>query len=229
MKKMLIFAAIFVFGAVSMVSAQDLQGMFNISPYVGIGIPMGDLADDDPENADGLYRSIGFKFGASAEYFFTPAIGAGLEFLYAIHGAKDFDGFEPGDKLHTMNIGAHFKYMFMPESMLRPYILAGVGLTMNKLKDLEFEVEEGVFVTGDLDLDTKMYFVGGFGVKYWVSEMISIFGEAGFDYLLLDGAGAEFDGEPVIDPDTGEEAELQTNYYFLDFKAGINVWFGGTE
>ncbi len=219
MKKMLIFAAIFVFGAFSMVSAQDLQGMFNISPYFGLGIPMGDLADDDPENEDALYRSMGFKFGASAEYFFTPAFGAGLEFLYAIHGAKELDGFEPDDKLHTMNIGAHIKYVFMPESMFRPYLLAGGGLTMNKVKDVLIDTEQTV----EIKLDTKMYLVGGVGAMYWVSDMISLFGEFGFDYLLLDGSGIEIDGTEVPDD------EVAKNYYFLDFKAGINVWFGGTE
>jgi outer membrane protein W len=181
------------------------------------------------DDGDGLYRSIGFKFGASAEYFFTPAFGAGVEFLYAIHGSKDIDvdgeTFEPGDKLHTMNIGAHLKYVFMPESMFRPYLVAGGGLTMNKVKDVPLEIDEELNVTqtGELKLDTRMYLMGGVGAMYWVSDMISLFGEFGFDYLMTDGSGVEIDGETI------EDAEVTANYYFLDFKVGLNVWFGGSE
>lgn len=234
MKKMLIFAAIFMFGAFSMVSAQDIQGMFNISPYVGIGIPMGDLAEDDPAQTilfdeDGLFRSMGFKFGASAEYFFTPAIGAGLDFMYAIHGSKELEEggetLNSDDKLHTMNIGAHFKYVFVPEGMFRPYVLAGGGLTMNKFKDFPDEIDEDgtILSTVEVKLDTKMYLMGGVGAMYWVSDMISLFGEFGLDYLMTDGSGVEIDGETI------EDAEVTANYYFLDFKVGLNVWFGGSE
>ncbi len=230
MKKVLIFAAIFMFGAFSMVSAQaDLQGMFNVSPFGGLGLPMGDLADDDLENEDGLYRSMGFKFGVSAEYFFTPAIGAGLDFLYAMHGAKEIEEggetFDPGDKLNTMNIGAHVKYVFMMEGMLRPYVIAGGGMTMNTLKDVPLEVDEdgNITETAEVKLDPKLYFMGGVGAMYWVSDMITVFGELGFDYLMTDGSGIEIDGTEVPDE------EVTANYYFLDFKVGINIWFGGME
>lgn len=217
MKKLLILIAVFMFGTFSMVSAQDLAGMFNISPFGGLGMPMGDLADDDPENDDGLFRKMGFKFGAAAEYFFTPNIGAGLDFLYAIHGAKEIEGEEFDDKLHTMNIGVHGKYVFMTEGMLRPYGILGVGMTMNKLKDLE-EGDE----TFEAKIGSKLYIMGGIGAMYFVSDMISIFGELGFDYMMLDGASIEVDGEETDD-------EVEANYYFLDLKVGLNVWFGGTE
>ncbi len=219
MKKVLIIAALLVFGTFSMVTAQDLKGMFNLSPFAGLGMPMGDLADDDLENEDGLYRKMGFKFGVMAEYFFTNNIAAGLNFLYAIHGAKDIEGFESDDKLHTMNIGAHGKYVFMTEGMLRPYGILGAGITMNKIKDVPFDTETDV----EVKLDSKIFVMGGIGVMYWVSEMISVFGELGFDYLMTDGAGIEIDGETV------EDSEVGANYYFLDLKVGINIWFGGQE
>ncbi|MBD3218861.1 MAG: outer membrane beta-barrel protein [candidate division Zixibacteria bacterium] len=221
MKKVLIFAAIFMFGAFSMVSAQaDLQGMFNVSPFGGLGLPMGDMSADDTDDA--LNRAMGFKFGVMAEYFFTPNIGVGVDFLYAIFG-NDYedelvDDFGD-DKLHTMNIGVHGKYVFMMEGMLRPYVTAGAGMTMNKVKDVIFETggEEG-----EVKLDSKIFIAGGVGAMYWVSEMISVFGEVGIDYLMTDGAGLEFEGEEVA-------GEIGTNYYFLDFKVGINIWFGGME
>lgn len=211
MKKVLIFVAILMICASSMVSAQDLKGMFNISPWAGLGIPMGDLGDTDINNDDAAYRKMGFKFGADAEYFFTSNIGAGLDFMYAIFGS-DYPEGEVKDKLNSMNFGVHVKYVFMPESMFRPYGKAGIGMTANT-----FKPDEG----DDYKLDTKIFLNGGIGAMYWVSEMISIFGEFDFDYLMTDKA-------KVKQNDT-EVGELTANYYFLDFKVGLNVWFGGSE
>lgn len=213
MKKVLILVAIVLICASSMVNAQDLKGMFNISPWAGLGIPMGDFGSTDVENDNAAFRKMGFKFGADAEYFFTSNIGLGVDFMYAIFSsdypseAEDYK-----DKVNSMNFGVHGKYVFMPENMLRPYVKAGVGMTMNKQKP----------DTGDeAKIDSKLFINGGFGAMYWVSEMISVFGEAGFDYLMVDNAKVKINDEEV--------GELTTNYYFIDFKVGLNVWFGGSE
>jgi outer membrane protein W len=226
-KKLLIIAALFVFCAFSVVNAQDLTGMFSVSPFGGLGMPMGDMSDDDPENLDAINRTMGFKFGVEADYFFTPNFGAGVEFLYAIFG----NGYDPepevgNDKLNTMMIGAHAKYVFMPESMFRPYGVIGFGMVMNKIKDAVIDIDGE---EGELKLDSKFYFRGGAGGMYWVSDMISIFGEIGLDYMMTDGAGLEFEGETVYEDDGETEAEITANYMFLDFKVGLNIWFGGGE
>jgi len=216
-RKFAVLIMLFVLGSFTLANAQDLAGMFNISPFAGLGMPMGDMADDDMENENALYRKMGFKFGAAAEYFFTPNIGAGIDFMYAIFGAKDVDDFESDDKLHSMNLGVHGKYVFMTEGKLRPYGTIGLGMTMNKMKDLVDEEEEEY----EMKVGSKLYLMGGVGVMYFVSDMISVFGEFGFDYLMLDGAKLEVDDVEV--------GESEANYYFLDLKAGVNVWFGGTE
>ena len=227
MKKLLIIAALFVFGMFSVVNAQDLQGMFSVSPFGGIGMPMGDMGDDEGEDA--LVRAMGFKFGLEADYFFTPNIGAGLEFMYAMFGNDYSDEIidEVGDdKLNTMMIGIHGKYVFMPESMFRPYGVIGFGMVMNKIKDVIYE-EGGD--PGELKLDSKFYFRGGVGGMYWVSDMISVFGEFGIDYMMTDGAGYEFEGETCYEDDGETECEVGASYMFIDFKVGVNIWFGGTE
>jgi outer membrane protein W len=220
-KKLLIIVALLVFGAFSVANAQDLQGMFSISPFGGLGMPMGDMGDDEGEDA--MNRAMGFKFGLEADYFFTPNIGAGVEFMYAIFGNDYEDEYadEYGDdKLNTMMIGVHGKYVMMPESMFRPYGVVGFGMVMNKVKDVyDWETEE----EGELKLDSKFYLRGGIGGMYWVSEMISIFGEVGLDYMMTDGSGLEFEGTEIPD------AEVTANYMFIDFKVGANIWFGGTE
>ncbi len=225
MKKLLIIAALFVFCAFSVVNAQDLTGMFSISPFGGLGLPMGDMGENDPvkiDEEDAIARGMGFKFGLDVDYFFTPNIGAGAEFLYAIFG-NNYDPepeFGADDKLNTMMIGVHGKYVFMPESMFRPYGVIGAGMVMNKIKDAQVD-EEGT--EGEIKIDSKIYLRGGIGGMYWVSDMISIFGEIGLDYMMTDGAGIEVDGTAV------EDYEITANYMFIDFKVGLNIWFGGSE
>jgi opacity protein-like surface antigen len=204
-KKVLIILSLMVFGAFSMVNAQDVEGMFNVTPFAGIGMPMGDMGDEDEANL-----KMGFKFGGGAEYFFTNNVGLGLDFTYASFGS-DTEGSDA--KYNAMMIGALGKYMFMPESMYRPYAVAGFGMLMSKTTE--------AYNGEDVEWDNKFYFKAGFGLKYWVSEMITVFGELGFDYLMLDGATGEADGTEV--------GEVDGNYYFIDFKAGVNIWFGGME
>ena len=225
MKKVVIIAAILMICASSMVNAQDLKGMFNITPYAGIGIPMGKMSDDLTSTTDSsdLSRKLGFKFGANAEYFCTSNIGVGVDFMYAIFGnnyTQDQIDALGDNKLNSMNIGVHGKYVFMPEGMLRPYVTAGVGMTMNKVKDYIYRTGDSTF-TGDLKVDSKLFLNGGIGAMYWVSEMISVFAEGDFDYLMTKNAKTKFNDAEVY--------EVSSGYYFIDFKVGINVWFGGTE
>lgn len=232
MKRFLILLVLLAFGLGSAASGQDLQGMFNISPYGGLGIPMGDMGDNELPDPDekAIARSMGIKFGLEADYFFTPNLGAGAEFMYAIFG-NNYDP-EPelgaDNKLNTMMIGVHGKYVFMPESMFRPYGVIGFGMVMNKYKDAWGYVDDEA-VEGEYKLDTKFYLRGGIGGMYWVSDMISIFGEIGIDYMMTEGAGQEFEGETVYESDGETEDEIMGNYMFIDFKVGVNIWFGGTE
>ncbi|NIP42070.1 MAG: outer membrane beta-barrel protein [candidate division Zixibacteria bacterium] len=211
----------------SALTAQDLMGRFNVSPFGGIGIPMGDLASDDPDeilDGDAAFRSIGFKFGVAAEFFFTPSIAAGVSFRYASFGSKEIEllgeTFESDSKVTGMLFGAHAKFVLTPAGPVRPYILGGGGLFMSKYKDVEGILYDFTDIDKiDVDIDSKFYFMFGGGVMFFVSPNISLFGEATFDYALTDGATLEYEDM--------ELGEIGTNYYFLDLIVGLNIWFGG--
>lgn len=230
MKRFFLFSVLLILGTTLTVNGQDLQGMFSLSPFAGIGLPMGDMANDDvPEvtEGDALYRKTGFKFGAEIDYFFTPNLGIGIDFKYATFSAKDiiYEGvtYTTDDKLKLMMFGAHAKYMFIPDGTVRPYGVLGGGLVISKLKDWDYF--ENLEYEADLDFDTKPYLIFGGGVTYFVSPTVSVFGELTIDYLMLDGAGIELDGQPVYED--GNQVEVETNYYFLDFMVGLSIWFGG--
>ena len=94
---------------------------------------------------------------------------------------------------------------------------------ISTLKDWDYF--ENLEYEADLDFDTKSYLIIGGGVTYFVSPTVSVFGELTIDYLMLDGAGIELDGQPVYED--GNQVEVETNYYFLDFMVGLSIWFGG--
>jgi opacity protein-like surface antigen len=206
--------------AFSSVNAQDLTGMFNVSPFAGIGIPTGAFqADLIPD--DGIHRKMGFKFGVYGEYFFTPNIGAGLDFMYATFGAKDILTLQRDDKFEIIMFGAHAKYVVLPESMIRPYGLAGFGMAMPKWKDFEDPSTSDLY---EFDIDSKIYILGEIGVLYFVSPMISVFAEAGGVYIMTEDANTTVKGG-----EQEEELKYDYNTTFVDIRVGVNVWFGGSE
>ena len=46
MKSFFLFSVLLILGTTLTVSGQDLQGMFSLSPFAGIGLPMGDMAEN---------------------------------------------------------------------------------------------------------------------------------------------------------------------------------------
>ncbi len=213
----------------STLSAQDLNGKFNISPLAGVGIPMGEMANDESEailNGDAAFRSTGYKFGINAEYFLMSNLGVGLDFLYIAFGSKDFRlmgvTIDSRSTISAIIFGAHLKYIFIPDGRLKPYAMGGMGIYGSTFEDVEgivFDVEE--FDRIDVDIDTELFAIFGGGLMYFISPRISLFGELTLDYAMTDGATVKYD-DLVL-------GEIGENYYFIDMAAGINIWFGGIE
>lgn len=91
MKNLIVFLILCLFGFSIIVNAQNLQGKYCLSGYGGLAFPMGDLADDDRDNEDALYRAIGPQFGLSGDYFFIPNFGIGVQFNYVSMGSEEYD------------------------------------------------------------------------------------------------------------------------------------------
>jgi hypothetical protein len=229
LKKTLIFSMICLLSMFSTASSQKIDGMFNVSLFGGYSIPLGNMAENGPSNFEILYRSTGYNFGIFTEYFKASELGIGLIFLYALHGSKKIDAFgkslDLADMLHTINIGIHIKYGAISESTFRPYFMIGGGLTMNKIEDrfLEFDDNLNIIKRGEMKLDNSIYLSCGAGIMCLVFHKISIFGELDYNYYLTKNAGYEIDGIKENDN------YIDTNYYLVDIKIGINFWFGGRD
>ena len=206
--------------------SESMRGSIVFSPYIGTGIPVSDFADDDPDNPDGLYRQTGLKFGAAAEYFLGARLSLGVSFMYAMFDAQEVEGFETGGDLKTLMVGLQGRYLYERFTRAKPYAVIGFGLTTNSISDGRFRYDTDI---GDYKLDTKFYINGGLGLQYNLKPSISLFLEGGLDILLTRDAQINIDGEPVRDPETDEPLEIGSNYYFIDFRAGVNFWFGRDE
>lgn len=68
-------------------------------------------------------------------------------------------------KLTNIPIGLTASYYFMPEKKVNPYLLAGVGVDMWKIKPISGGADTSVS-----DLGLK----GGLGINFWLSENISL-------------------------------------------------------
>lgn len=207
---------------------QNLKGKFGLSGFGGFAFPMGDLADDDRQNDDALYRTIGLQFGASFEYFFIPNFGIGVQFNYVSMGSKEFDWItdEPDqdDVFTNITIGVYGKGVFIAEGPVRPYGKFGFGIVMSSLSDFPVRVSSTTYKLTDGEIDTRFYLQLGMGINFFVSPQVSLFVEPTYNYMMMDGAEIKFtdiSGDP--------ETEIEANYYYFGLIAGINIWFGGTD
>ncbi|MBD3218860.1 MAG: outer membrane beta-barrel protein [candidate division Zixibacteria bacterium] len=221
MKKLGVMLAVMVFCLSSIAPAQetDLSGLFDVSVFGALDIPTGVTQADLTDG--GLYRKTGFGFGAAGEYFFTTNVGAGLDFMYNTFSAKDVMSVEMNDKFTAIMIGAHLKAGYPLEGGIIPYASAGGGVALTEWKDVLSEVGPDEVT---IDIDPAFYINGNLGVMYFVSPMISVFGEASGYYLMTENTSteAEYEGD-------GFSGEFGVNLKWLAFKAGINIWFGMAE
>jgi len=228
MKKLLVFLIFVLFGLSSTVNAQNLQGKFGLSGFGGLAFPMGDLADDDRDNDDAMYRAIGPQFGAAFEYFFIPNFGIGLQFNYASMGSVEYDwiGDEPDqdDVLTLILIGVNGKGVFISEGPILPYGKFGFGMVMASISDFPVRVSSTTYRITDAEIDTKFYLHLATGVNFFVSSQVSLFTELTYNYLMMDGA------EVKLTDLTGDpEHEIESNSNYFGLIAGVNIWFGGID
>lgn len=229
MKKLTLGLILLVILISSNLFAEDLKGKFSISPYVGLGFPIGDFADDDwSTNEDAAYRAMGYKFGLSFDYYFSKNFAGGLNFKYISFPSKDYDVLdEPDqdDKLKMTLIGVYGKLIFVPEGDVRPYGKVGFGILNSSISDFPaIDWQSGVYYVTDVELDSKYYLQFGAGISFFVSPNVSLFGELTIDNLRMDGAKMEFTDIPGA-----EDGEIEVNHNAVDFIAGINIWFGGAK
>lgn len=252
------YVSLFLVGLVlisfSSVSALDLKGKFAVSGNGGLGLPVGDFADEDK----GAAKS-GFGFGGNFEYFLTDNVSIGGNFTYRKHdvkteglgeGLKEIEESLPGamvavdiDGDHKItSFGAFGKYLFTASPQVSPYLKFGLG--MGKLKSV-LDLSGSVFYEGeaiawdastDIDVDFRAYVDMGGGILYQLSESIALTGEVLYTHLMTDGANGEMDmeitvsgmGQNIEEKEKGKgEYGVDTDY--ISAFVGLTILLGGTR
>ena len=217
MKKILFILFLICFVAISIGSAQDmnLAGKLGFSAFGSVDVPTGFTAADPTEG--GLTRKLGYDFGGAVDYFFTPLFGVGVDASYTTFDAEDFEGVESDDKFTVIMIGGHVKFAYPLESLVVPYVSAGAGLAMPKIKDATSEFGPELV---DIKIENQVYFAGNIGLMFFVTDMFSVFGEAGGVYIPLKHV------ETTVESEEGDldGGDFPGNIPFVNFKAGISIW-----
>jgi hypothetical protein len=209
--------------------AQDYRGKLNITPFAGIGIPLGVLHDNDFDDANAMFRANGPRFGIRAEYFLGRRFAMGIDFSYASYKSRklisdnpEFDGQKLKDKMRVMLFGVHARHFISLKGRAHPYVLVGFGFHDIALTDWNVRP---VSEEGDYQLSSRPYMQGAFGVQVQIIPSISVSAEAGLTYLLSKDVSVSINGNNLTDPETGDAVEIKKNYYIFDLGLGVNLWF----
>lgn len=210
-------------------AAQGMGGQLSISPFAGLGMPLGILHDNDFDSQNAMFRADGLRFGINAEYFLADRFSLGVDFSYADYGSRElisdnpeFDGLKPNDKMRIMLFGIHARHFLSIRGRAKPYVLLGFGFHDIALKNWNVRpaVEENNY-----KLSSRPFMQGAFGVQVHVNPKMSLFGEAGLTYLLTKDASISLNGTNLVDPNNGHAVEIKKNYYIFNLSAGLNFWF----
>ena len=146
----------------------------------GLSMPTGDFGDA---------ASMGFNFGATGTWMFTPAVGVGVDLGYHMwNGSDDLnDGLSalatlaegtPTDveaKFSAIQAGGHLMYMFPSSGNLHPWLKGGLGIYNFKFKTEsdnptyegdDSESDMGINVGGGVNMGTAGAMSYGLGAAY---------------------------------------------------------------
>lgn len=161
-------------------SAQELN------PYVSGKIGFTKTSDSDWKDS-GLTGNIGVSnaanFAVAVGVNVTPVIRTEFEISYRNAGLDDItvDGVGSADlsgDLKTWGFMLNGYYDFMTESVVSPYITAGLGVLRH---DGEIDAVGGLGVTGVEGNDTTFAYQLGFGAAYDLSDKFVL--DGGYRYL----------------------------------------------
>jgi len=142
--------------------AENRQGSFNLSPFVG-----GYVLDNDQHLED---RPM---FGLRAGYNFTKNLGAEGMFGYSLTDTKENYGSRETD---LYRYGLEILYHFMPDSDFVPFIAVGGGGINFDIDNTPSAADHGAGLVS-----------GGVGLKYFVAPNVALRGDAR-EVMLLNGS-----------------------------------------
>ena len=217
-----------VFGVALLVTQPShaimMKGKLAISPYGGGAIPIGDMADADPENEKAKGAETGFNAGGAAEFFIAGNLAVGGRVNYNRFGVDEmFLNPDPGvsyDLNQTViDFGAYLKWLFATGGKTHPYVRAGAMIGKQKLSGDATAKGE----TADIKatVDNALGIEGAIGVLHMFSEQVGGFVEGQITHLMTDDKDVELE----FGGDTDTE-KVQGDAQWITIRAGLTIFVG---
>ncbi len=204
MKKLFLLTAITGLLSLSLFSAATAQEKFDYGARVGLNISNYSFSKNNDNSTTSA--EIGILGGLQMDYWFTPKWAFCAQLLYIQKGAKNSFSSTVGTTTFTgtSNVVANYleipleaKLQFGEDSKIRAYIFAGptVGLLLSATAN---STVNGGSSTSDNVKDqfssTDFGIIGGAGLNFFLSDDLSLFLEAGYNYGF---ANVQQDSQPT--------------------------------
>jgi outer membrane protein OmpA-like peptidoglycan-associated protein/opacity protein-like surface antigen len=198
-KTIVLWGLTLIFMTSTIAAAGDWAGKPAIGIRGPLWIPYDDIAGPEPFRM-GIDASLFFKYGVTRN--FVLDLSGGYISTYDDTSATDDANlkFMKKDlaerKLNGILVGLTGNFYFMPTKKIQPYLLAGVGVDMWKIKP----VDGGGDDIGITDFGAK----AGLGVNFWLSENVTLDVQAKMTYEISNLSADEVPGTDFSDWDQRE-------------------------
>ena len=175
MKKLLIFAAIAVFGFTN-VNAQTEKGSWMFGADIGASFTSSTIQFEYPgtDDVDEFTRST-FSIRPNVNYFIMNnlAVGLDLSFMSSTEKESGVDDY----KSNAISAIGNVTYFFKSDSSIAPYLGAGAGLMSRSHGDEDRNKDSGLTIKGRA------------GIAYFLNDSVSI--NFGVDYATANLSNKE--------------------------------------
>lgn len=191
--------SVLVAALLAVLPASSFAAGWQVGLQGGATVPTGDFADIDAQT--------GFLLGGLVDYMYNDMWAFGGDASFSRNNHKDVGTtVDLGggstytldeDKYTVMQFGVHTKYLFPASGVLKPFGIAGVGMSSFKEEYTETFASPGSpNNTQSYENKTESRFGGklGVGAIWWMNEMWGFGGEGDYNYVSEDGGSLTYFG-----------------------------------
>lgn len=205
-----IVLAMLLLPLVAMAQEEQEKDLLEFGIFGGVSLPVGAVTSWN----DSLGAKAGFGFGFDGGYFLSPSLTLGAAFAYHQLGMEK-TSIDNTQHHRLYNPSLYLKYHFFGNSNLVPYVKVNAGAAFVKFSTLVSDNGEQKY--RELGYKPALSLGGGVGAFYYTSDYSGFFVEANLSEGFTKNVSKTFQ-------DT--EYKFGENITVLDFRAGIQVFFG---
>jgi opacity protein-like surface antigen len=214
-------ASILVFGLLLVCNwestkGSELRGRFALSAGGGVSYVVGD--GFSPPQIEHTYG-----FAVCAEYFFRETLSAGFSLAHnSFQGKWTSSGYYPrwlsyySTDWNWTNLSIFGRFTLGPQNKIYPYVKAGAGLFMPRVKDWVFYPPDTTYTHTSYGKGQFGYYVG-FGVRYRLTDKVVVYCDIPLNVIHTDDLVIRW---------VDRARRLEGNHEIHDTSRYINLFLG---